>query len=105
MASSRRQGIPEEDLIGLADPSTHAFSEQERAALAFAEELTLRVDDVPYAEAPQGVVRETLDAVKRHFSDAEIVDLAFSVALWNALARFHRVMGFDLDMPPPPAEL
>jgi hypothetical protein len=28
-----------------------------------------------------------------------------SVSLWNALARFHRVMDFELDMPAPPPAL
>jgi hypothetical protein len=28
-----------------------------------------------------------------------------SIAVWNALSRFHRVMDFDLDMPAPPPYL
>ena len=37
--------------------------------------------------------------------DPEIVELMTTIALWNALARFHRAMGFDLDMDPPPPEI
>lgn len=105
VASARRQGIPDRDLVGLVDPDGHDFTPEEEAALVFAEELTTRVDDVSFGESPQGVRAETLAAVREHFSDAEIVDLALSVGLWNALARFHRVMDLELDMPPPPAEL
>lgn len=103
--SARSQGIPDADLVALADPRHHDFTPRERAALAFAEELTVEVSRVPYSARRQAVSAETLRAVKRHFSDAEINDLAISVALWNLLARYHRVMDFDLDLPPPPDPL
>jgi len=51
-----------------------------------------------YAEAPQ-IVDEKLQAeLKAQFSDVEILELTMSISVWNALARFHRVMGFELDM-------
>jgi hypothetical protein len=28
-----------------------------------------------------------------------------TIGLWNALARFHRLMGFELDMDAPPDEV
>ncbi len=105
VSSSLKQGIDEADLLGLLNPAGHSFSEREQAALAFAEELTTRVDDVGYAENPQGVRPATLVRLKQLFSDAEITELALSVSLWNALARFHRVMDFELDMPAPPGAL
>ena len=105
VASARNQAIPEQDIVAVADPASHDFSDAEQAALAFAEELTTGADDVPYHDNRQVVSQETLEAVKQHFSDAEIAELAISVGLWNALARFHRVMDFDLDMPAPPPEL
>ena len=86
-------------------PAEHDYSPAEQAALAFAEELTTQVDDISYAENPQGVGAETLQRVKEHYSDAEIAELALSVSLWNALTRFHRVMDLELDMPAPPPEL
>jgi len=103
--SSRNQGISDKDLIGLLNPAQHNFSPAEQAAMDFTDELTTQVDDVSYVENPQGVKAETLQRLKAHFSDAEISELALSVSLWNALARFHRVMDFELDMPVPPAEI
>lgn len=103
--SARNQGIADEDLEGLADPGTHDFTAAEKAALAFAEELTTGPIAVGYAENPQVVSANTLAAVKVHFSDAQINDLAITVGLWNLLTRYHRVMDFDLDMPAPPAAL
>lgn len=105
VASSRKQGIPDQDLVGLLDPPRHNFSEAEQAALAFTEELTTQVDDISYADNPQGVRVDTLQRLKDHFSDTEIAELGITVGLWNALSRFHRVMDFDLDMPAPPPEL
>jgi alkylhydroperoxidase family enzyme len=57
---------------------------------------------VTYEDAPQAVSSETLTALKNEFSDVEILELSMSVSVWNALSRFHRVMGFDLDMPEAP---
>jgi alkylhydroperoxidase family enzyme len=103
--SSRNNGIPDEDLLGLLDPDNHDFTDAERAALAFADELTTNMTSVSYADNRQGVSADTLVRLKAHYSDAEISELTLSVSLWNALTRFHRVMDFELDMPEPLAEM
>jgi alkylhydroperoxidase family enzyme len=46
-----------------------------------------------------------LERLRSSFSDPEIVELVATIAIWNALARFHRVMGFELDMEAPPEEV
>jgi alkylhydroperoxidase family enzyme len=51
------------------------------------------------------VSKQTISRVEQHFGDAEIVELAMSVSMWNLLSRFLRVMDFELDMEPPPPEL
>ena len=105
VSSSRRASIEEDDLVGLLNPSEYSFSPAEQVALAFTDELTTNVDDVPYPDNPQAVSVQTLSQLKEYFSDAEIVELALTVGVWNWLSRFHRVMDFDLDMPKPPAEM
>jgi alkylhydroperoxidase family enzyme len=104
VASARRQGIGDEDLVALLDPRAHTdrFDAQELAALDFAAELTLRVAEVGHADEPQAVSEDVRRRVREQFEDAELADLALSVSLWNALTRFHRVMDLELDMPPPP---
>jgi AhpD family alkylhydroperoxidase len=58
---------------------THYFTERERAALAWAEVVTrLRDQEVP---------DEEYTAMRRHFTDKEVVDLSFAVANMNALNR------------------
>jgi AhpD family alkylhydroperoxidase len=55
------------------------YSERERAALQWAEDLTLLAE----SHAPQ----ESFDALRPHFTDREIADLTFSIAQINAWNR------------------
>jgi AhpD family alkylhydroperoxidase len=105
VASARKNGITEADLIGLRDPASYDFSPTEQIALAFAESLTTQVTQVNYSGNPQVVEPQILAGLKEHFTEPEIVELTLSISLWNALARFHRVMGLEMDMADPPVEL
>jgi uncharacterized peroxidase-related enzyme len=100
--SARAAGVSEEDVVAVARGELARFSEREQLALSVAEALTLRPASVPYAEAPQLVDAATLERLRASFTDPEIVELITTIAIWNALARFHRVMGFELDMDAPP---
>jgi AhpD family alkylhydroperoxidase len=62
------------------------FSERERAAFGWAESLT----HVSQTGAPDA----DYDALKPHFSDKEIADLTFAIALMNGLNRMG--VGFRL---------
>jgi alkylhydroperoxidase family enzyme len=70
--------------------------------LELAEALTVAPASVSYADAPQVVSGEMLSALRAEFTEPQIVELVAVIGLWNALARFHRVMGFELDMDAPP---
>jgi len=96
-------GITEDELAALAADRLDAFDDRERVAIEFARELTLRPPAVGFDERPQAVDGSLLVRVRAAFSEAEIVELTAGISLWNALSRFHRVMGFELDLPPPPA--
>ena len=64
------------------------FSPRERAAIEFAER---------FAEEPKAIADDEDFWERAHalFSDAEIVDLAHSVAAWMGLGRVAHVLGFD----------
>jgi len=64
------------------------FSDRERLAIEFAER---------FAEEPKVIADDEDFWVRAHaaFSDAEIVDLAHSVAAWLGLGRVAHVLGFD----------
>lgn len=59
---------------------TRFFTERERAALAWVESLTLLAEK----HAPQ----DQFDALREHFSDAEIANLTLAIATINAWNRF-----------------
>jgi AhpD family alkylhydroperoxidase len=100
--SARAAGVPEEDLVAVARGELSAFDEREQIALELCEELTVRPPSVAFADAPQLVDTGLLERLRSSFTDPQIVELVATIGLWNALARFHRVMGFELDMDPPP---
>ena len=62
------------------------FSESERVALEYAERITYTdrtVDDAFVAE------------VKKHFTEAQIVELTFAVALENFRSKFNPTLGVE----------
>jgi AhpD family alkylhydroperoxidase len=105
VASARKLGVDEADILGVADPAAHPYDEPTAAALAFADEVTLGPPAVPRHERRQGVAPVVLKRVEAAFSDAQRMELTLAISLWNALARFHRVLDLDMDMPEPPAAL
>jgi alkylhydroperoxidase family enzyme len=100
--SGLNNGLTVEQLQALAKGDWSQFDDATRVALEFTKQLTLNPANVEYSQLPQAVDREVLEQLKSHFDDAEIVDLAMTVSVWNSIARFHRVMDFDLDMPKAP---
>ncbi len=79
-ASLRAGGMPEAKLDSLAGwrVSPH-FSERERAALAWTDALV----HVATSHAPD----DAFDPLRQYFSDAEISDLCFVIALMSAFNR------------------
>jgi AhpD family alkylhydroperoxidase len=103
--SARAAGVSEDDIVAVARGELDGFDSRERVALELAEALTVSPASVPYADAPQLVPDEMLVRLRSEFSEPAIVELVTTIGLWNALARFHRVMGFELDMDAPPDEV
>jgi AhpD family alkylhydroperoxidase len=101
-ASAQRNGVDEATLLAVASGQWSDFDDTTRAVLRFTEELTTLPSVVSYNDSPLVVDQATLDELASALTDAQRVELTMSVSVWNALARFHRVMGFELDMPEPP---
>ena len=79
-AALRKAGVAQVKLDSLAGWRVSAqFDERERAALALTESLV----DVQHTHAPD----ELFDALRAHFSDAEISDITFAVSLMSAFNR------------------
>jgi AhpD family alkylhydroperoxidase len=78
--SLRKMDVAQTKLDQLAGwQVSHAYSERERAALAWAESLTL--------VAATGAPDNAFEPLKAQFSDVEISELTFAIGLMNAFNR------------------
>jgi alkylhydroperoxidase family enzyme len=68
-------------------PSAPVFDDAERAALAYAEEITREVD----------VADDTFGALRAHFDERTIVELTWLVARENYYNRLNRPLGIGSD--------
>jgi alkylhydroperoxidase family enzyme len=85
-AGARQAGLTEVKIAALDDVDSNLFSPRERAALTFAELMATdhhKIDDAVFAE------------LRRHFSEAEVVELGVSTALFVGLGRFNAILGID----------
>ena len=80
-----------EDWSALKTGNYSRFSEKERAALTYAQKLTRSSRDITDADVA---------ALKKHFSDAEIVDLHLLVGLINLTNRFTDPLGLEVEFTP-----
>ena len=84
----RRSGLTDEqiDLLAVWREAGEIFSAQERAALAWAESLTL----LPQSQAPD----ELYEEVRAHFNEQETVELTWAIVtinVWNRMAVSMRI--------------
>ena len=80
-------GASEEKISRVATAATSdLFSESEKAALAYAEAMTV---------TGQKVTGELFARVRRHFSEAQVVELTAAVALENFRSKFNVALGIE----------
>ena len=103
--SAKKNGASEAQLREVVAGNWSGFDARLRTALELTRELTLLPPQEAYSQMPYGVHPELRERAKAAFSEVELLELTFSISVWNALSRFHRVMGFELDMPAPPEGL
>jgi 4-carboxymuconolactone decarboxylase len=68
--------------------STALFSDQEKAALEYAEEMSRTPVEVP---------DDLFARLRKHFTDDQIVELTASIAYENFRARFDHALGIGSD--------
>jgi len=90
--AAHRLGVDDAKIEAVVDyRSSPLFSEAERAALDFA---------VAAASQPNGVTDELFERMKKHWSDAQIVEIAGVVALNGFLNRWNSTMAPALEAEP-----
>jgi len=85
-AGARHAGATEAKIAAIDDETSDLLSPRERAGLRFAEKLAvdhLKVDDELWSE------------VRRHFSEAEIIELATHTTLYIGFGRLNEIVGLD----------
>ncbi len=90
VASSKRVGLTAEDWAALKAGNYSRYNEKERAALVYVEKLT---------RTPHEINDADFDALKKQFSDAEIVDLHMLAGLANLTNRLTDPLGLELEFP------
>jgi alkylhydroperoxidase family enzyme len=81
----REVGITEEQLRDLPRyRESRAFSKEERLVIDLAVEM---------AKTPMEIPPELLEKLRKHFEEAQLVELAATIAWENYRARFNRVFG------------
>lgn len=83
----REVGVTEQQLLDLPGyRDSEAFSEKERLVIDLADEMSKASVTIPPA---------LIDALRRHFDEAQLVELAAAIAWENYRARFNRVFGVE----------
>ena len=85
-AGARHAGATEAKIAAIDDETSDLLSPRERVALRFAERLAVdhhKVDDALWAE------------MRRHFSEAEIIELVAHTTLYIGFGRFNEIVGLD----------
>jgi alkylhydroperoxidase family enzyme len=101
-AGSSANGASDEKIAALESfRESELFSPAEKAALALTEAMT---------QTPAAVTDAIFDALRPHFTEAQLVELTATIAMENYRARFNRA--FDVEAqglcqlrgvtPPPP---
>jgi alkylhydroperoxidase family enzyme len=86
---SRKAGLTEDQLRDMATFETSsAFHERERLVLRMAVAMT---------RTPAHIDDELFEALRREFSEPQLVELAMASAWENARARFNRVFAIEAE--------
>jgi alkylhydroperoxidase family enzyme len=102
VSSAIANGVSADEIDALAADRLDGFRPEERLAIRYARDLTLSPPKVRFGDNRQGAEPGLLAELTQMFDEPQLVELTATIALWNALTRFHRVMDLPLDMPPPP---
>jgi alkylhydroperoxidase family enzyme len=85
-AGARHAGATEAKIAAIDDESSDLLSPRERAGIRFAERLAvdhLKIDDAFWTE------------LRRHFSEAEIIELVAHATLYIGFGRLNAILGLE----------
>ena len=83
---SAKMGFTPAEIDEMLDPASAAIGDAQRAALAFAEALTL---------SPGSIPDEVYAELERHYTESQIVEITAIAALYNMINRFNEALKLD----------
>lgn len=83
---SAKMGFTPMEIAEMRDPASADIGDDERAALAYAEELTLR---------PGAISDAVYEDLSRFFGESQIVEITMIAALYNMVNRFNEALKLD----------
>ncbi|MGH9749259.1 MAG: GAF domain-containing protein [Candidatus Polarisedimenticolia bacterium] len=89
---AKQFGVSDAALKGLEDPSIHPFPAGERAALRFADAMTLGSGEV---------AEPVFQELARHYEEPQIVEIAAVVGLFNYFNRFNNALHVEITLMDP----
>jgi putative methionine-R-sulfoxide reductase with GAF domain len=89
---AKQFGVSDAALDGLKDPARHPFPPEQKAAFLFADAMT---------EGPGHVPDPVYAELRRHFSEAQVVEIACVVGLFNYFNRFNNALHVEITLTDP----
>ncbi len=84
---SKRMGFSDEEIEEiLDDPEKADISERQKAALRYAEAITLNPSEIPDS---------LFDELRKYFKESQIVEITILAALYNMINRFNEALKLD----------
>jgi uncharacterized peroxidase-related enzyme len=83
---SAKMGFTADEIAAMSNPQTADISQAEKAALMYAEELTL---------SPGNIRDRTYEELEGHYSESQIVEITAIAALYNMINRFNEALKLD----------
>jgi uncharacterized peroxidase-related enzyme len=83
---SAKMGFTPEEIDEVADPATANISDAEKAALRYAEALTV---------SPGSIPDEVFEELRNYYSESQIVEITAIAALYNMINRFNEALKLD----------
>lgn len=83
---SAKMGFTSDEIAAMSNPQAADISQAEKAALIFAEELTL---------SPGNIRDGTYEELEGHYSESQIVEITAIAALYNMINRFNEALKLD----------
>lgn len=104
-AAAKRGGASDDLVDAVLSKDWSDLGPEMQLALELTHTMTVAPAVLAYDTQPQIATLKVLKTARKLFTPEQLVELTMSISIWNALSRFHRVMGLPLDMPAGPSGL